>query len=339
MGNAEPFSQRLPSALGHRIRLPMPRPPLEERLPEVTASLVDSIHALPTLRRLGHGYLPNRHSAVEAVDRLMQLIFPGYFGRQGLTPNSLPYHVGELVGELFDLLFEPIHYCLRFRADRPDCPQTDIACDREAERIVLAFFNRLPRVREMAVDDVAAHFEGDPAAGSHEETIFSYPGLYAITVQRLAHELYEMDVPLLPRTITEHAHAQTGIDIHPGAELGGRLLIDHGTGVVIGETCRVGVNVKIYQGVTLGALAPGHGQKLRGMRRHPTIEDDVTIYAGATILGGDTVIGRGSTIGGNVFLTQSVPPNTRVVAEPPSLRYREKGGARTTEHLAPDFQI
>lgn len=290
------------------------------------------------MHRLGHGYLPNRDSVIAAVERLLQLIYPGFFGRQGLTAESLPYHIGELVGELFDQLFEPIRYCLQFRESRPECEKTIAECDAEAEHIVLAFFDRLPHVREQLSEDVQAHFAGDPAAGSPEETIFSYPGLYAITVQRMAHELYLMNVPLLPRVMTEHAHGRTGIDIHPGARLGQRFFIDHGTGIVIGETTVIGASVKLYQGVTLGALAPAHGQKLRGTKRHPTLEDDVTIYAGATILGGDTVIGRGSTIGGNVFLTQSVPPDTRVVAEPPSLNYR--GRSRRSPHPMPlDFQI
>ena len=320
----------------------MPRGPLDERLPHVTQRLVDSVHALPTLHRLGGGFLPNRQSVVAAVEGLTQLVFPGYFGRQGLTEHNLPFHVGELVGELFDGLFEPLRYCLRFREGRPDCEQTEDDCDAEAERIVLDFFDRLPGVREVVADDVDAHFAGDPAAGSPEEIVLSYPGLYATVVQRLAHELYAMDVPLLPRAMTELAHARTGIDIHPGATVGRRLCIDHGTGVVIGETCRIGRDVKLYQGVTLGALSPAQGQRLRGVRRHPTIEDDVTIYAGATILGGDTVIGRGSTIGGNVFLTRSVPPDTRVVAEPPTLKYkngRVRSQDQPVEHMAVDFQI
>ena len=169
----------------------------------------------------------------------------------------------------------------------------------------------------MLGDDVQAAFDGDPAAQSTDETIFCYPGLFAIFVQRLAHEFYRMNVPLLPRIMTEYAHSLTGIDIHPGAKLGRRFFIDHGTGVVIGETTEIGDNVKIYQGVTLGAVAPQFGQRLRGQKRHPTIEDDVTIYAGATILGGDTVIGRGALIGGNVFITSSVPPFNQVTAEPP----------------------
>ena len=321
----------------------MARETLNAKLPAVTQRLVDSIRALPTMHRLGHGFLPNRESVVAAVEGLTQLVFPGYFGRQGLTGENLPYHVGELVGGLFDGLFQPVRYCLRFREGRPDCEQTRDECDAEAERTVLAFFERLPAVRETLAADVEAHYAGDPAAGSPEETIFSYPGLYAVTVQRLAHEFYAMNVPLLPRTMTEYAHARTGIDIHPGAELGGSICIDHGTGVVIGETCRIGERVKIYQGVTLGALSPAQGQRLRGVRRHPTIEDDVTLYAGATILGGDTIIGRGSTIGGNVFLTQSVPAGTRVVAEPPTLRYRGNGATRKAagqpEHMPLDFQI
>src|SRR3989454_8035017 len=176
----------------------------------------------------------------------------------------------------------------------------------------------------MLAADVQAAFDGDPAAQSTDETIFCYPGLFAIFVQRLAHEFHQLKVPLLPRIMTEYAHSLTGIDIHPGAKLGKSFFIDHGTGVVIGETTEIGDDVKIYQGVTLGALAPAFGQLLRGQKRHPTIEDDVTIYAGATILGGDTVIGQGAVIGGNVFITSSVPPLNQVSAEPPKLKYRDR---------------
>src|SRR5436189_3814969 len=197
-------------------------------------------------------------------------------------------------------------------------------CDHEAAEIVATVFERIPQLREVLATDVQAAFDGDPAAQSTDETIFSYPGLFAITVQRLAHEFYEMRVPMLPRIMTEHAHSLTGIDIHPGAQLGRSFFIDHGTGVVIGETTIIGANVKVYQGVTLGALAPAFGQMLRGTKRHPTIEDNVTIYAGATILGGETTIGRGCVIGGNVFITSSVPPLNQVSAEPPLLKYRDK---------------
>ena len=316
----------------------MPRPALHARLPDVTRDIVDSVLGTPALHRLGHGYLPNRETVHRGVRLLLQLVFPGYFGRQGLSDQTLPFHVGELVGRLFDDWFEPVRYCLRFREHAGDCPKKAAECDAEAERILIAFASKLPEIRAKVAEDVAAHFEGDPAAGSPEETIFSYPGLYAIAVQRLAHEMARLDVPLLPRTMTEFAHAATGIDIHPGASLGPRLFIDHGTGVVIGETTVIGRDVKLYQGVTLGALAPAKGQELRGTKRHPTIGDGVTIYAGATILGGDTTVGDRCTIGGNVFLTRSVPPDTRVVAEPPTLKYRN-GAKRPAEHLAVDFQI
>ncbi len=304
----------------------MSRPAFDDRLATLTEAAVSSINGLPVLHRLGHGYLPNRETVHSAVRCLLQLIFPGYFGRQGLTKQALPYHVGELMGRLTDELYEPVRYCLRFRENAGDCPDAGARCDAEAERIVLAFLERLPEVRRRCASDVAAHYDGDPAASSPEEVVFSYPGLYAVAVQRMAHELYRLQVPLLPRIMTEFAHGRTGIDIHPGAKLGERLFIDHGTGVVIGETCVIGVGCKLYQGVTLGALAPAKGQQLRGQQRHPSIGDDVTIYAGATILGG-----------GNVFLTASVPPDTRVVAEPPSLRYRNGRGA--TQHADIDFQI
>src|SRR5436189_910180 len=199
-------------------------------------------------------------------------------------------------------------------------------CDHEAAEIVATVFERIPQLREVLATDVQAAFDGDPAAQSTDETIFSYPGLFAITVQRLAHEFYEMRVPMLPRIMTEYAHSVTGIDIHPGAKLGRSFFIDHGTGVVIGETTEIGSNVKLYQGVTLGAVAPQFGQQLRGYKRHPTIEDDVVIYAGATILGGDTVIGRGAVIGGNVFITSSIPPFTIVSNEPAKLTMRTRRG-------------
>jgi serine O-acetyltransferase len=317
----------------------MTRPALDARLEDVTGSLVRSIRDLPRLHRLGEGFLPNRETVHQCVATLLQLIYPGYFGRQGISDAELPYHVGSLVSNLFDQLYEPVRYCLRFREHAGDCEETQARCDAEAERVVLAFVETLDAVRRIAATDVEAHFAGDPAAGSHDETIFSYPGVLATTVQRLAHELYRLNVPLLPRTMTEFAHARTGIDIHPGAQLGKGLFIDHGTGVVIGETCVIGRRVKIYQGVTLGALAPAAGQELRGKRRHPSIGDEVTLYAGATILGGDTHIGDRSTIGGNVFLTQSVPPDTRVVAEAPRLKYRNGTLSREREQVPLDFQI
>lgn len=319
----------------------MHREQLNQRLPEIVGKLVENIHALPDIRRMGNVMLPNRDAIVGMLDSLRQLVFPGYFGLQGLTSENLPYRIGELVLELTGTMYEQIRYCLRYREGKAPDEKSDPTCeecDREASRVTGVFFDRLPHVREMLASDVHAAFEGDPAAQTTDETIFSYPGLYAIMVQRLAHELFTLNVPLLPRIMTEHAHSVTGIDIHPGAELGRSFMIDHGTGVVIGETTVIGENVKIYQGVTLGALAPAYGQALRGHKRHPTIEDGVVIYAGATILGGDTVIGRGSVIGGNVFITSSVPSQNQVVAEPPKLKYRDRR-SRSDRMEVVDFQI
>jgi len=315
---------------------------LNERLPRVVDSLVSSITSEARMQHLNRVYLPNRDTIIECIAVLRQLMFPGYFGKQGLTRENLPYRVGEQVSQLSASLFEQVRCCLRYRQQIPESARTSEACDdcdREARRIIATFFDSLPKVRELLAGDVQAAFDSDPAAQSTDETIFCYPGLFAIFVQRTAHQLYKLDVPLMPRIMTEHAHSLTGIDIHPGAKLGPHFFIDHGTGVVIGETTTIGSNVKIYQGVTLGAVAPQYGQQLRGQKRHPTIEDEVTIYAGATILGGDTVIGRASTIGGNVFITASVPPQNRVTAEPPKLKYRDRRPKRLQEDTLLDFQI
>jgi serine O-acetyltransferase len=319
----------------------MDREELNKRLPKVVEDLVASIVHEPRLRHLNRVYLPSRDSIVQCIELLRQLIFPGYFGKQGLTSDNVTYRIGELVTELADKLHEQVRHCLRYRQQIPgeaegkDC----VDCDLHANEIVAKFFASIPTVRDALSTDVQAAFDSDPAAQSTDETVFSYPGLYAISVQRLAHEFYQMDVPLLPRIMTEHAHSLTGIDIHPGAKLGRSFFIDHGTGVVIGETTEIGNNVKVYQGVTLGALAPDFGQRLRGQKRHPTIEDNVTIYSGATILGGDTVIGRGSVIGGNVFITHSVPPENRVIAEPPKLTYRDRRKRKGSGEENLDFEI
>lgn len=329
-----------PPPAGYTVRL-MQRQQLNERLPAVVHALVADITALPATRRLGDVLLPNRDKVIAILDGLQQIMFPGFFGLQGVTAESLPFRIGELVLELTDLLYDQVRCCLRYREgkandDEPD--PTCVECDHEAAHIVAAFFDRLPAVRGVLATDVKAAFDGDPAATSHDEIVFCYPGLYTIMVQRLAHELLKLGVPLLPRMMTERAHSLTGIEIHPGAVLGRSFMIDHGTGVVIGETCVIGDNVKVYQGVTLGALAPAYGQALRGQKRHPTIEDDVVMYAGATILGGETVIGAGSVIGGNVFITASVPPKNQVVAEPPKLKYRDRR-SRSERAEVIDFQI
>jgi serine O-acetyltransferase len=321
----------------------MDRNQLNERLPTVVNALVTSVKAEPSLQHLNRVYLPSRDVIIEIIKGLRQLVFPGYFGKQGLTTANLPFRIGELVIELCDTLYDQVRCCLRYREQIPGANGDDEkceACDHQAAEIVAKFFERLPAVRELLAADVKAAFDSDPAAQSTDETIFSYPGIFAITVQRLAHEFYMENVPLLPRIMTEYAHSLTGIDIHPGAQLGRSFFIDHGTGVVIGETTQIGSSVKIYQGVTLGALAPGFGQLLRGTKRHPTIEDDVTIYSNATILGGETVIGRGATIGGNVFITSSVPPLNQVSADPPKLKFRDRRPRAMREaEMVLDFQI
>jgi serine O-acetyltransferase len=264
--------------------------------------------------------LPSRDAAVRVLDALQELLFPGYTGAQGLTGASLRLHVEARVAWLYETLTEQIARAVNHGHLLEDaCPVTERQATERAEE----FLGRLPAVRELLATDVKAAYDGDPAARCYDEIIFSYPGLYAITTYRLAHELHRLDVPLIPRIMTEHAHSRTGIDIHPGTRVGPAFFIDHGTGVVVGGTAVIGSGVKLYQGVTLGAFSfdkDADGQLIRHTKRHPTIEDDVIVYAGATILGGDTVIGRGSVIGGNVWLTHSVPPGTRVLQDSPRLR-------------------
>ncbi len=241
--------------------------------------------------------MPERKIIIDALRELRLVMFPGYFGEQDATRGLPRYFVGS-----------------RFLSDERNC--------KKAEYICRGFFEQLPRIQKLLLKDVQAGFDGDPAAKSKEEIIFSYPGLFAIFVYRIAHELYIRNVPFIPRIMTEYAHAKTGIDINSGAVIGESFFIDHGTGIVIGETTVIGDNVKLYQGVTLGGLSTRGGQKLSGVKRHPTIEDNVTIYAGATILGGQTVIGKNSVIGGNTFITESVPENSRISIKPPELDIR-----------------
>jgi serine O-acetyltransferase len=230
--------------------------------------------------------------------------------------------MGQSVSILFDLVSDQISRSIRHECFRYDLPCSE--CTDQGHQIALNIMESIPSIRKSLATDIRATYDGDPASKSHDEIIFSYPGIFAVMVYRVAHTFFEFNVPLLPRIMTEYAHSQSGIDIHPGAHIGERFVIDHGTGVVIGETTRIGNNVRIYQGVTLGALSlpKDAGNALRGKKRHPTIEDDVIIYSGATILGGDTVIGARSVIGGNVWITRSVPPDTRVMMEEPKLVYK-----------------
>ncbi len=271
-------------------------------------------------------------SVKEMIEKFREVLFPGYFSKEKIDTANLYYTIGQTVSQLYDILSEQIihvlsHDCLRYG-------KACAACENTGHDTALNVIKQIPMLRQSLSEDVRGAFEGDPAAKSHDEIIFSYPGIYAITVYRIAHILFNIGVPQLPRIMAEHAHSLTGIDIHPGARIGEHFVIDHGTGVVIGETSVIGSNVRIYQNVTIGALSlpPDAGEKLRGAKRHPTIEDDVIIYSGATILGGDTTIGKGSVIGGNVWLTESIPPETKVFMETPRLIYKYQENQKETRH-------
>ena len=283
---------------------PLPTDPRAD-LHAVVQALAEASTAL-TEMPMGRRALPSRVAVADLVEDLRALLFPGYFGPADLTAETLAYHLGARMDRVLHSLQDQILRGL-MAADLSLTP-----CPDRAHALAVAFLARLPKVRHLLATDVQAGFEGDPAATSPEEVLFCYPGLLAITSQRLAHELLHLGVPLLPRMITEHAHSLTGIDIHPGAQIGERFFIDHGTGVVIGETCIIGRNVRIYQGVTLGAKSfplDGEGHPIKGVPRHPVVEDDVIIYSNATILGRIT-LGRGAAVGGNVWLTHSVPPGS-----------------------------
>jgi serine O-acetyltransferase len=268
--------------------------------------------------------LPSKEAVIDILNKLRVVLFPGYFNRDKLDPVNLEYHIGQTIAELFDMLAEQIS-----RSIRHDCFKFDHQCTDCTERgyeAALTLLESIPELQQILSTDVIAAYEGDPAAKSYDEIIFSYPGMFAITAHRIAHKLFNLQIPLIPRIMSEYVHGETGIDIHPGAKIDEQFVIDHGTGVVIGETAEIGKNVRIYQGVTIGALSVPKGkiEEMKSQKRHPTIEDEVIIYAGATILGGDTVIGARSVIGGNVWITESVPPDTIVMLESPRLIYRQK---------------
>jgi serine O-acetyltransferase len=291
---------------------------LAQIMERIAASYDESI---PKIHHIDRMPLPSREDAAAIMNALEEIIFPGYYTTSNVTHQRIIYRVQERVGWLFEHLSDQITKSL-FHMDALDGERC-FSSDAKAEECAYQFLESLPRIRCLLAKDIRAAYEGDPAAHCIDEIILSYPAVYAIMAYRVAHELYRMEVPLLPRMLTEIAHSKTGVDLHPGAVIGERFFIDHGTGVVVGETTRIGNNVKIYQGVTLGALSfpkDESGNLIRGQKRHPTIEDDVIIYAGATILGGDTTIGEGSVIGGNVWLTESVPPYSRVVQGDPKPR-------------------
>lgn len=267
---------------------------------------------------------PNKDDIIKILDQLRNVIFPGYYKNKSYHVYTVRNNLSMQLEDVLYNLSKQISRVLKYLPKYAGWEERELL--REGEKLSLQFLGKITQIRALIQTDLQAAYDGDPAAFNKPEIIFSYPGLYAIMVNRIAHELYLLGIPLIPRMMTEYAHTQTGIDIHPGAVLGKYFFIDHGTGIVIGETAIIGDYVKIYQGVTVGALSTRGGQKLNGKKRHPTIEDNVTIYAGASILGGDTVIGHDSVIGGNAFITTSIPPNTRVSIKNQELEYKQGKG-------------
>lgn len=290
-----------------------------EQLEALSETIVQDCSAPDCHTHIGFEPIPSRRAVIEIIDMLRELLFPGFFSRVRVDPVNFRYAIGQVATSLFDLLSEQVQRSIRHECFRLQLECTD--CEDRGYRAALHVLEKIPDLRRVLAADIRATFDGDPAARTTDEIVYSYPGLQAIAVYRVAHLLYKLDIPMLPRMMTEYMHGVTGIDIHPGAVIGEGFVIDHGTGVVIGETAEVGNGVRIYQGVTLGALSlpKGAGDRYRGKKRHPTIEDDVIIYSGATILGGNTVVGARSLIGGSVWLTESVPPDTRVMIENPRL--------------------
>jgi len=281
-----------------------------------SADMTESCHKTDFIVSRGERCLPDRSCIIRILKDLKRVMFPGYFGEENIALISPQYFIGDRLTDIYGKLKPQIEISLYYR-DYEKYTEEEIS--ERAEEVCEEFFKRLPYVQQMLLKDVQAGFDGDPAAKSREDVVISYPGLFAIFVYRIAHELYTQDVPFLPRIMTEYAHSRTGIDINSGAKIGEYFFIDHGTGVVIGETTTIGNNVKLYQGVTLGALSTRKGQQLSGVKRHPTIEDNVTIYSNSSVLGGETVIGENTIIGGNTFITESIPANSKVSAKSPEL--------------------
>jgi serine O-acetyltransferase len=290
-------------------------------LPALVSMLTDSYRGDLRGQRINRHFLPSRDESLEILRLLLDVLYPGYFGRDDLTDENVSYHVGVTLTALREKLSRQVERCLCYGDEvsgTSDLPR----CRKRSYEVTDRFLGGLGALRATLLEDIQAAHEGDPAAVSLDEIVLAYPGLLAITVYRIAHEIHRLGVPMMPRMMTEWAHGQTGADIHPAAEIGRRFFLDHATGCVIGATTIIGDDVKLYQGVTLGALSfpkDANGNLIRGEKRHPTVENLVTIYANATVLGGRTVVGRGSVIGGSVFVTKSVPPGSRVALKPPDL--------------------
>ena len=292
-----------------------------DKVPAVVKRLLNSWYSKDCFEHISPVAIPSHEKIIEIVQQARRILFPGYFTKTRLHAANFEYYIGKETTDLYEKVTEQITMAIRHDCRRNNLPCTN--CEELSQEMTLAFIETLPEVTAILATDIRAALAGDPATESPDEVIFSYPGLLAISVFRLAHELFRLKVPIIPRIMTEYAHSLTGIDIHPGATIGESFFIDHGTGVVIGETTVIGRNVRLYQGVTLGALSLPRdaGTRMRHKKRHPTIEDNVIVYANTTILGGDTVIGEGAVIGGNIWLTESVEAGTRVLLKRPELIY------------------
>jgi serine O-acetyltransferase len=302
---------------------------MDKELGSITEKILASYKSVGGMNNIDGSNLPSKRALAVICEDLLQILFPGFHDQEPIHSKDLRHVTSHRLYSIASRLKDEI--CKSLRLGEPTCP------DARAEEIVMKFLETLPFVRQQLHTDVEAAFNGDPAAGSFDEVILSYPYLESIAIQRCAHMLYCHQLPLIPRMMTEWAHSRTGIDIQPGAHIKSHFFIDHGTGVVIGETSVIGCHVKMYQGVSLVARSLAGGQQLKGKKRHPTVEDHVTIYAGTTIIGGDTVIGEGSTIGANVFLTHSVPPRSLVFYEENQLRILDK--AKRPEEWVADWVI
>ncbi len=284
---------------------------MDNKIQKITDSIFSDVLEAHSSSNLFEHLQVDREVIIGILNNLEAILFPAHFANQKMPGSCyLRYEMGARLSAVVQALTEQIVVCLQQHCDYKHKSMDLI--QEHAESVVGVFIDTLPKIRDYLKKDIEAGFAGDPAATSYDEIIFCYPGFYAIMVNRIAHELYKLEVPMLPRIMTEHAHSRTGVDIHPGAQIGEYFFIDHGTGVVIGETTIIGNHVKLYQGVTLGGLSTRAGRGLIGVRRHPTIGDNVTIYSNASILGGETVIGDGCIISGNCFITSSVPPGMRV---------------------------
>ena len=285
----------------------------KNNLPQYIEALTKSYHDNPISEKASLN-LPDKAEIIEIIDDVLMLLYPQYYGNKKMDEATETYITGNRMQIVYQKLKRQIKLAFLYEYDRKNVRLMHDA-DEKAETVCMTFFEQLPDIYKMLTMDVQAAFDGDPAAKTKDQIVFSYPGLLAISIHRIAHVFYEQKVPMISRIMSEHAHSKTGIDIHPGATIGKYFFIDHGTGVVIGETTEIGDYVKIYQGVTLGALSTRNANALRNSKRHPTIKDNVTIYAGATVLGGDTVIGENATISGGAFITESVPDNCMVSTE------------------------